>query len=54
MADFKRWSDDSIAAIGARISDDRRVEAQEGIVAFQQYFAEQLEQRRARPAGRIC
>ena len=51
MADFKRWSDDSIAAIGARISDDRRVEAQEGIVAFQQYFAEQLEQRRAHPQG---
>ena len=51
MADFKRWSDDSIAAIGARISDDRRVEAQEGIVAFQQYFAEQLEQRRAGPQG---
>ena len=51
MADFKRWSDDSIAAIGARISDDRRVEAQEGIVAFQQYFAEQLEQRRACPQG---
>ena len=49
MADFKRWSDDSIAAIGARISDDRRVEAQEGIVAFQHYFAEQLEQRRVGP-----
>jgi cytochrome P450 len=51
MADFKRWSDDSIAAIGTRISDDRRVEAEEGIVAFQHFFAEQLEQRRARPQG---
>jgi cytochrome P450 len=51
MADFKRWSDDSIANIGAIITDDRRVEAFEGIVEFQHYFAEQLEQRRAAPRG---
>jgi cytochrome P450 len=49
MADFKRWSDDSIAAIGAQISDDERVRAQEGIVEFQHFFAEQLERRRAEP-----
>ncbi|MFM2070525.1 MAG: hypothetical protein RLZZ623_788 [Actinomycetota bacterium] len=47
MADFKRWSDDSIANIGTVITDDRRVEAYRGIVEFQHYFAEQLESRRA-------
>lgn len=51
LADFKRWSDDSIANIGASISDDRRVQAFEGIVEFQQYFAAQLEQRRLNPVG---
>jgi cytochrome P450 len=51
MADFKRWSDDSIANIGSVISDDRRVESFRGIVEFQHYFAEQLERRRAEPCG---
>jgi cytochrome P450 len=51
MGDFKRWSDDSIATIGAIISDDAQVAAQEGIVEFQHYFAEQLERRRANPSG---
>ena len=54
LDDFKRWSDDSIAAIGAVISDERRLEAQEGIVEFQHFFAEQLERRRtasSRPAA---
>jgi cytochrome P450 len=50
LADFKRWSDDSIATIGALVSDDRAVEAQRGIVEFQHYFAEQLERRRAEPS----
>jgi cytochrome P450 len=51
MADFKRWSDDSIATIGTIISDDAQVAAQEGIVEFQHYFAEQLERRRSEPSG---
>jgi len=51
LADFKRWSDDSIANIGSVITDDRRVEAYRGIVEFQHYFAEQLERRRAEPCG---
>jgi cytochrome P450 len=51
MADFKRWSDDSIANIGTVISDDRRVEAYRGIVEFQKYFAGQLDERRQRPVG---
>ncbi|MGL5863569.1 MAG: cytochrome P450, partial [Phycicoccus sp.] len=51
MADFKRWSDDSIASIGTVISDDRRVDAYRGIVEFQHYFAARLEERRANPVG---
>lgn len=53
LADFKRWSDDSIAGIGSDISDDQRVEAEEGIIEFQHYFAEQLELRRANPKDDI-
>ena len=49
--DFKRWSDDSIATIGAMPSDERRIEAALGIVEFQHYFAAHLEERRARPCG---
>jgi cytochrome P450 len=51
MADFKRWSDDSIANIGTAISDDARVAAYHGIVEFQHYFAAQLERRRTEPMG---
>lgn len=51
MADFKRWSDDSIANIGTAISDDERVAAYRGIVEFQHYFAAQLERRRTEPMG---
>ncbi len=50
-ADFKRWSDDSIASIGAMPSDERRVEAALGIVEFQHFFAAELERRRAEPCG---
>ncbi len=48
LADFKRWSDDSIANIGSVITDERRIEAAEGIVEFQHYFAEQIERRRGK------
>jgi cytochrome P450 len=51
MADFKRWSDDSVATIGTKISDERRYSAARGIVEFQHYFADQLEQRRIHPTG---
>ncbi len=49
MADFKRWSDDSIAGIGTNISVDARLEAERGVNEFQHYFAEQLELRRTEP-----
>lgn len=49
LADFKRWSDDSIAAIGTSITPARLIEAQRGIVEFQRYFAAELEARSADP-----
>jgi len=49
MADFKRWSDDSIAGIGTNITIDQRIEAERGVNEFQHYFAEQLELRRSDP-----
>jgi cytochrome P450 len=49
MADFKRWSDDSIAGIGTDITIEQRVEAERGVNEYQRYFAEQLELRRTEP-----
>ena len=49
MADFKRWSDDSIAGIGTQISLDRRVEAERGVNEYQHYFASEFERRRTEP-----
>lgn len=49
LADFKKWSDDSIAGIGTSISTDQRVEAERGVNEFQRYFAAELDQRREHP-----
>ena len=49
LADFKRWSDDSIAGIGTNISLDQRLVAERGVNEFQHYFADALEQRRVHP-----
>lgn len=49
LADFKRWSDDSIAGIGTALDIDGRIEAERGVNEFQRYFADQLEQRRREP-----
>ena len=49
MADFKKWSDDSIAGIGTNISIEQRLDAERGVNEFQRYFAEQLELRRTEP-----
>ena len=49
QADFKRWADASISAIGRVISDDQRVEAHRQMVEQQHWFADQIEQRRANP-----
>ena len=53
LADFKRWSDDSIAGIGTAIGDDQRLEHEKGVIEFQHYFAAQLEQRRELPQDDI-
>jgi cytochrome P450 len=49
LADFKRWSDDSIAGIGTNIGIDARVEAEKGVNEFQHYFAAALDSRRTNP-----
>jgi len=46
LADFKRWSDDSVAAIGADLSPERRLEAARGIIEYQHYFASVITARR--------
>ena len=49
LADFKRWSDDSIAGIGTQIGLEERLEAEKGVNEFQHYFADQFEQRKVHP-----
>jgi cytochrome P450 len=49
MADFKRWSDDSIAGIGTDISLDARIEAEKGVNEYQHYFAAEFEKRKTDP-----
>jgi cytochrome P450 len=49
MADFKRWSDDSIAGIGTNISIEQRVEAEKGVNEYQHYFAAEFEKRKTEP-----
>lgn len=49
MADFKRWSDDSIAGIGTNISLEQRLQAEEGVNEYQHYFAAEFEKRKTEP-----
>ncbi len=49
QAEFKRWADSSVAAIGRAITDDERVAAERDIIDQQQYFASEIEDRRANP-----
>ena len=53
LADFKRWSDDSIAGIGTNITLEQRLQAEYGVNEFQHYFAEQIELRRTNPQDDI-
>lgn len=48
-ADFKKWADSSVAAIGRIISDDERIAAETDIVEQQHYFVSELEKRREDP-----
>ena len=47
--EIKRWSDDSVAALGVAITDERRLEAARGVVELQKYWAAEFEERRASP-----
>ena len=49
LADFKRWSDASIAGIGTNISIEERLEAEREVIEYQKYFAHQLEIRKTSP-----
>jgi cytochrome P450 len=49
MADFKRWSDDSIAGIGTNISLEQRLAAERGVNEYQHYFASEFEKRMIEP-----
>ena len=52
-ADIKRWSDDSVASLGAKITDARRIEAEHGIVESQNYWATRYAQAEQNPIGDI-
>ena len=47
--DIKRWSDDSVAALGAELTDERRIETARSVVELQQYWADRFEKARANP-----
>ena len=49
LADFKCWSDASIAGIGTNISVEERLDAEREVIKFQKYFAAQLERLRVPP-----
>ena len=49
LADFKRWSDASIAGIGTDISIEERLDAEREVIEFQKYFAQELESRQTSP-----
>lgn len=51
--DVRRWSDDSVASLGTRITDERRVEAARGVVESQRYWASRFEESRATPTDDI-
>lgn len=43
--DIERWSDDTTASIGCRLSDERTIEAQWGMLGLQQYMHAELTER---------
>ena len=49
IGDFKRWSDQFSATIGAEIDADGALEQARSLLEYQRYFAEQLEDRRHHP-----
>ena len=51
--DVRRWSDDSVATLGTRISDERRIEAARGVVESQHYWAARYEESKRSPRDDI-
>jgi cytochrome P450 len=49
QAEFKKWADSSVAAIGRTITDDERIAAERDIVEQQQYFASEIAHRLEHP-----
>jgi cytochrome P450 len=49
MADFKKWSDDSVATIGRSLTLQQQIQAESGVNDFQAYFAAELDRRRVEP-----
>jgi cytochrome P450 len=50
-ADVKRWSDDSVSAIGVNVSKERGLQAARGIVEMQKYLASLVGERQREPRG---
>ncbi|MUH52841.1 MAG: cytochrome P450, partial [Actinobacteria bacterium] len=48
-ADIKRWSDDAVAALGARLTPERILEAARGVLDSQLFFLAQFADRRENP-----
>jgi cytochrome P450 len=48
-ADIKRWSDDSVAALGVELPAEQRLAAARGVVELQNYWASRFEACRAEP-----
>ncbi|MEZ0362376.1 cytochrome P450 [Mycobacterium sp. pUA109] len=51
IGDFKRWSDQFAATVGAELDDAGRLDQARGLLEFQRYFAAELDDRRATPRG---
>jgi len=51
LADFKRWSDDTVLGFGGEPSFEELLEAAKGVNELQEYFAEAIDERRSRPRG---
>ncbi|MCM6772564.1 cytochrome P450 [Nocardia sp. CDC159] len=47
--DFKRWSDQFTATVGGQLDDAGLLDQARGMLEYQQYFAAELDERRARP-----
>jgi cytochrome P450 len=54
LADFSRWSDDTIIGLGTEVTDEQYLEAQRSITEFQLYFADVVAQRRAHPTDDLA